>query len=129
QRGDDIHIYVEDGHQRPRVGYVLHQDSLAWISEVLVRKLSEWNPQKCDTAADQLRIERPGGIVEDVAVFAHFANIFRVGLRVHRDHQIVVQRAGRISFVVDPNLVPGGKSLDVGWKKILPGNRNPHAKN
>ena len=47
---------------------------------------------------------------------------------VHGDDDFVFVPAGQEAVLVDPDGVPGGKSLDVGGEDVLPRNRNPHAK-
>ena len=77
----------------------------------------------------QMRIQRPGGIVEQVAALANLGDVLRVGLRVHRDHQVVIERARCIAVFIDANLVPGGQALNIRGEKILAGDRNAHAEN
>ena len=84
-------------------------------------------PRKFTSSRMQAGIERPGGIVEQVAALAHFADVARVGLRVHRDHQVVIERARGVAVLIDADLVPGGQALNVRREKILAGNRNAHA--
>src|SRR5205823_2656620 len=48
-------------------------------------------------------------------------------LRVHGDHEIVVEGTGHMATLVDPDLVPGRQSLDVGGEKVLARHRDAHA--
>ena len=90
---DHRHVDVEQRHQRARVRNVLHQNAFARIAEVFVAHLCKRNAQEVHIVARELRIERPAGIVEQIAARPHLANIPRVSLRVHRDHQVVIERA------------------------------------
>ncbi len=127
QSGDDVHVDVEQRAQRPGVGDVLHEHAFARLAEVVVAELRERDADEVDVVADQGRIERPGGVVQEIAALAHFANVARVGLRVHRDHQVVIERARGVAVFVDADLVPGGQALDVGREQVFAGDGNAHA--
>ena len=86
-------------------------------------------PRNVTSSRCRLGSRGPGGIVENVAAFAHFGDVLRVSLRVHRDHQVVIERARGVAVLVHADFVPGGQTLDIRWKKVLPGNRNAHAEN
>jgi hypothetical protein len=115
---DDVHIDVEQRDQRPEVGDVLHQDSLA--------RLFERHAQEGDVGARERRVQRPARIVQEVAARTDLLDVADVGLRVHRDAEVVIQRPRHVTGLVDANLVPGREPLDVGRKQVLAGDRDPH---
>jgi hypothetical protein len=123
---DDGHVDVEQRHQRAEVGDVLHQDPLARVVEDLVAELGEGDADEGDVGAGEGSVERPARIVQQRATRADLLDVARVGLDVHGDDQVVVERARRVAGLADPHLVPGRQPLDVGGKQVLSRDGDPH---
>ena len=121
------HVHVQQRHQRARVRDVLHQNPLARFLERLIAHLRERHGQIVHVFANEMWIQRPSGIVEQIAALANFRHVLRVSLRIHRHHQIVIERPRRVPVLIDADLVPGRQALNVRREKILAGYRNPHA--
>ena len=58
----------------------------------------------------------------------HFLHVIVHRGRIHGDYDFVGFPPGHESVLVHPNGIPGGQTLNVGRKDVLPGNRNAHAK-
>ena len=124
---DDCHVDVEDRYQSPGVCDVLHQDPFPRVTEVFIA-----HPRKRD--AEKLRLVS-GQAPDRAANWNHRASSRRTGppeYRAHRfarscDHQVVFERSRRVAVLVDANLIPGWKALNVGGEQILSRYRNAHA--
>jgi hypothetical protein len=112
--------------QRSGVGDVLHQDAQARLAETFVDELRQRHAQYGDVVATQAAFPRPGGVVDQESAGADLRQVLGVGLGVHRDHDVDPAGAGHVSAPVGANFIPGGQSLDVGWKHVLAGYRDAH---
>ena len=125
---DHIHVDGKKRHQDADVDDVLHQDALARLDERLGAHPGQGHAEESDVVAVQRLVERPGRVVKNVSARDDFADVARVGLGVHRHHQVEIGRTCGVAVLVDADFVPGGQALDVRRKQVLARNGNPHAK-
>ena len=59
-------------------------------------------------------------VVEHPPAGHDLMNVAGVALRVHRHDELEVGATRRVAVLVDADLVPRGKALDVGWEDVLP---------
>ena len=71
----------------------------------------------------------PSGVIQQYPARSHTREIFTVGLGIHRHHDVRLPGPCQIPGRCYAYLVPGGQTLNIGWKIILSNHRNPHAKN
>ena len=113
QRFNSVHVDFKRSDESTGVGDVLHQRACARVFKPFVADLRKRDGHEVHVIAIKAFIERPGRIVKNVAALAHFFDIARVGLRVHGNHQVVVEGARRVSFIIDADFIPGGQPLNV----------------
>ena len=127
QLRDHVHVDAEHRDKRSRARDVLHQDALARSAELVVAHLGKRHAEVGDVLANQVAIQRPRRVVHRVAATRHLGDVARVGLPVHRHHEVVLAGAGDMPILVDPDLVPGGQPLNVRREQVLPGHGHAHA--
>ena len=66
-------------------------------------------------------------VVDQIAAGGHFAHVARVGLGVHRDHEVDLPRARDVGVLRHADLVPGGQALDVRREVVLAHHRHAAA--
>jgi hypothetical protein len=113
--------------ERTRVADVLHQDARAHALEVLVAEPRQRNAEHVDVFAAQQRRPRPGGVEDQVAAGRHVAQVARIGLGIHRDHDVDLAGAGDVAVLRDADLVPGRQALDVRREVVLAHHRDAAA--
>ena len=124
---DDVHVDLEQRGERADVRDVAQQRAIAIALERLDAHLAERNAEDRDAFANQRVVERPGGIVEQVAAGSHRRDVLGVRLRIQRDDEVDVLGPRRVAVLAHPDLVPGGQSLNVRRKDVLARDGNAHA--
>src|ERR1051325_4986533 len=76
----------------------------------------------------EVRVEGPRGIVEHEPVASHFADVLRVGHRIHGYDEVIVKGSSGMPILVDPDLIPGRETLYVRRKQVFSRDGNPHTK-
>ena len=121
-----VHIDVEQRGEGAGVHDVAHQGAVAVALERLDAHLAERHAENRDPRPHQVGIERPGGVVEQIAAGPHRGHVARVGRGVERHHQIQLRWPRGPAIAAHPDLVPGGQSLDVAREDVLAGDGDSH---
>ena len=124
---DDVPVELEQRSQHADVRHVLHENARARVREPLVAHPRERHANDLDIGTRQQPIARPRRVVEQDAAGRHLLQVARVGLRVHRNHDVDRARAREVAILADSDLVPGRQPLDVRRKEVLAADRDSHA--
>ena len=127
QLADLPEIQIEQRRQRAGVADVLHQDARAHALEGFVAELRQRHADHGDVVAAQQRRARPGRVVEEIAARRHVAQVARIGLGVHRHHDVDLPGARHVAVLRDADLVPGRQALDVRREVVLAHHRDAAA--
>lgn len=119
-------IDIEQGNQGARAGNILHQNALTRALEIFVAKPCQGHADERDIVAEQIRIEWPRGVVNQVTTGADLGHVARIRLRVHRNHQVILRRTRGVSVFVDTDFIPRGQPLNIRREQILAGDGHAH---
>ena len=90
-------IHVEHGHQRAGVAMFFIRMRSRGSRKFSLHNWASGTPRNVTSSREQSRIERPGGVVEHVAAGGDFLDVARVGLRVHRHHEVVMSERADVA--------------------------------
>ena len=128
QDADDVEIDIQQCCDDADIGDILHQDSFAGTFEVLVAQTRQGHAEHRDVVPGQQAAARPGRVVHQPAATRDFCKVLRIGLRVHRHHDVDAIGPRLETLARDPDLVPGRQALDVRREVILADDRDSHPK-
>ena len=126
QLANDLHIDFQQRGKQAQVHDVLHQDAVAHADEILIADFGQRGAEDRDVLAREQRRAWPRRVVDQEAARTHFAHVLRVGLGIHRDHEVDAAGARDVAFPGHADLVPGGQALDVRGKIVFPHDRDAH---
>jgi len=68
---DDLHVHAQKRGQRARIHDVAKQRAIPIALEILDAHLPEGNAEDGDSFPDQVRLERPRRVVEEIPALSH----------------------------------------------------------
>ncbi len=120
-----LEIEIEQRREHAGVADVLHQDARAQRRRSSrCRACASGTPRIVMSSRLKQRRARPGGVVEQVAARRNLAHVARIGLGIHRDHEVDAARARHVAVARHADLVPGRQALDVGREVVLAHHRD-----
>ena len=123
---DDVQIEIQQRRNNTDVGDVLHQNAGACTVEGLIAHPRQRHAEHGDVFAVEQCRARPRRVVDQPAAGRYLRHVLRVGLRIHRDHDVAAIGTRLISVTGDADLVPGRQPLDVRREVVLADNRYAH---
>src|SRR5258705_10540949 len=125
---DDLHVDAQKRGQRARIHNIAKQRAIPIALEVLDAHPPEGDAEDGDPFADQVRLEWPRRVVEEVPALPYRCDGLRVRTRIERDDQIHLLGSRRVPVLADANVVERWQPLDVRWEDVFPRDRDAHPK-
>ena len=93
---------------------------------MLVAHLHQRDLQVMEIIATTIIGQWPGTVIQKVASAQGVFDILVHALWIDTHHEVDAFASPDVPVSVDPNFVPGGQALDIGWENILGRNWNTH---
>ncbi len=94
--------------------------NIGFFGQLIDRHRVQDNIVTTSRLGDVIRIEK------DTSRYQSRKILFE-GQRIHGHNNLVFFLSGQKTVFINTNGIPGGLTLNIGWKNILPGYRDPHA--